>query len=380
MTASPINIDASRVKDASPGLIRRWKAVRLIAFLLLILVPLPAGAQALTSISGDHIGLSMGQEDGVGVGATGRVVSKENVGGVSVRVVLAVFRVDEVGSHSATAVVLRGDAKNIAPGMAVVFDRSARPKRQPSAGRTTPVRQTEGFVEVPSGAFVMGCNANDSLCDPDERPAHSVVISRPFLIAANETTNGQYRKCVRSGTCSEPHASPHLFRSPIFEHVPVLGVTWQQARDFCAFIGGRLPSEAEWEFAALGGSRTPRTYPWGNDPPSCWSGGGNGARFDDDQNCDDSGPAIVGSFDPNEYGLFDLAGNAWEWTADIYDADYYSRSPRRDPKGPLNGARVVARGGSWSSSGKALRISNRLAVRNGDTSANIGFRCVKEKQ
>ena len=234
------------------------------------------------------------------------------------------------------------------------------------------------MVHIPAGAFVMGCEQSEHGCEADEAPLHSVVITRGFMIGVSEVTNAQYRSCVSIGVCSPPQLRAPATDASSQEQVPVLGVSWQQAETFCRASGGRLPTEAEWEYAAAGGARSPRRYPWGDEDPSCRLGAKNGARYDDDLDCNNTGPTSVGAYSPNEFGLVDLAGNAWEWTSDFYGPEYYARSPRRDPTGPEAGDQRVARGGGWSSSSSALRNSNRMGVRGGGAAANIGFRCVKE--
>jgi len=130
----------------------------------------------------------------------------------------------------------------------------------------------------------------------------------------------------------------------------VIHVSWKQATQFCAFAGGRLPSEAEWERAAAG-SDAPRTYPWGNSPPDCTKANFAGCVGDTDR----VGRRVEGQ---SPYGAFDMAGNVWEWTADWYDAGYYSR------------------GGCWASGANSLRTTCRKAELPGLWAPNVGFRCV----
>ncbi len=148
------------------------------------------------------------------------------------------------------------------------------------------------------------------------------------------------RACAGKFKCAGP-----LFDDPAFADYPVIHVSWKQATQFCAFAGGRLPSEAEWERAAAG-SDAPRTYPWGESPPDCTKANFAGCVGDTDR----AGRRVAGQ---SPYGAFDMAGNVWEWTADWYDAGYYSRSPRRDPVGRNSRTLKVMRGGCWIS-GKIL--------------------------
>jgi len=124
----------------------------------------------------------------------------------------------------------------------------------------------------------------------------------------------------------------------------------------------RLPTEAQWEYAALGGGEG--RYSWGNASP-------------DGNRCALSAPQPVGSFAPNGYGLYDMTGNVWEWTADFYAADGYENSDDADPKGPDAGYYRVVRGGGWYSGPGELRVRNRHWFSANGAEASVGFRCVK---
>ena len=220
-------------------------------------------------------------------------------------------------------------------------------------------------VHVGAGSFLMGSEA-------DEKPVHRVQIAA-FTMDRHEVTNGRYRACVNAGICVAPslsssNARPHYFDDPAFSDYPVIYVSWKQAAQFCAFAGGRLPSEAEWERAAAG-SDSPRTYPWGESPPDCAKANFAGCVGDTDR----VGRRLAGQ---SPDGAFDMAGNVWEWTADWYDAGYYSRSPSQDPVGPDIGTLKVMRGGCWVSGENSLRTTCRKADLPGLWAPNVGFRCV----
>ncbi len=220
----------------------------------------------------------------------------------------------------------------------------------------------------------MGDNSGSA----DEKPPHSVILS-PFSIDAFEVSYAQYDSCVKRGACTPPHYDdgkclmwtstgirkvrvPKKYRSPRY---PVVCVSWHQARSFCRSKGKRLPTEAEWEYTALSG--TNNTYSWGNQKPSS-------------SHCISSSekrPAACGSYAPNGRGLYDMTGNAWEWTRDRYEKDYYSVSKNTNPTGPTVGRYRVIRGGGWYSTPSQLRIRNRqwFVAEYGEVS--IGIRCVK---
>lgn len=203
----------------------------------------------------------------------------------------------------------------------------------------------------------MGCVPGDGECGPGEKPAHRVMISKPFEIAESETTNAQYEGCVDSGTCR---------RVPVVGNAthPVVGVTWGDAATFCKWAGGRLPTEAEWEYAGRGG-RPGYRFPWGNE------------ESPDRANFQSGLSRAVKSFEPNGFGLFDVSGNVWEWCEDLFDESYYGRSPERDPKGPTEGKTRALRGGSWYNSGDQMRLSFRTALDPSTRLGYVGFRCAQ---
>lgn len=221
---------------------------------------------------------------------------------------------------------------------------------------------------IPAGPFTMGFNEESA----DERPAHTVHLDA-FYMDAYEVTINKYLQFMQA-TKREPPGFWHedvIFK---YDQRPVIGVSWQDADAYCRWTGKRLPTEAEWEKAARGTDA--RKYPWGNERPTS-----RYANFDRCCGWKGYGPLLqVGSLETGKspYGIYDLAGNAWEWTADWYDERYYRDSPERNPKGPASGKEKVIRGGSWISGPLRVRTSDRLFGVPTLRLDDVGFRCVMD--
>jgi eukaryotic-like serine/threonine-protein kinase len=235
------------------------------------------------------------------------------------------------------------------------------------------------LVYIPAGAFEMGCNPahnNDFACPEDEKPQHTVTLDA-YYIYKYEVTNKEYAQCVKGGGCQPPTYSVSFSRAsyygdPGFDNYPVVYVGWQSATDYCAWVGMRLPTEAEWEKAARGASG-PVAYPWGDNPPTCSLANYYDNIADDYCTGDTS---AVGSYPSGAsvYGVMDMAGNVNEWVSDWYGKDYYKTSPGVNPQGPASGTYKVLRSGSFGAFPDLIRTSYR-ALFGGIHDGSNGFRC-----
>ena len=223
---------------------------------------------------------------------------------------------------------------------------------------------------IPAGEFQMGSNDGGN----DEKPVHTVYLDA-FYIDKYEVTNALYKEFMdATGHSASPGFHSSRYNAP---NQPVALITWGDAKAYAKWAGKRLPTEAEWEKAARGGLAR-KKYPWGDDithDDANYDGAGGNDRWEY--------TAPVGSFAPNGYGLYDMAGNVGEWCADWYDEDYYSNSPRRNPKGPHLKKYIVAnhrvlRGGSWGDTPSNLRVAGRSGNDPAAGYNSYGFRCAKD--
>ena len=224
------------------------------------------------------------------------------------------------------------------------------------------------MVLIPAGEFTMGSQDGDA----DERPAHKVSVDS-FFMDVYEVAVGQYAEFLQSGG---GHSPPDWNRmnQMAYQKRPVMGVDWADAAAFCKWAGKRLPTEAEWEKAARGTDG--RTYPWGNDPPTSLH-----ANFGKNGSNDYGALAPVGTFENGKspYGIYDMAGNVWEWVSDWYDTGYYKASPEQNPEGLPTGGFKVIRGGAWNTSVRNLRSADRYWDPPSFRSLYLpGFRCAKK--
>ena len=223
-------------------------------------------------------------------------------------------------------------------------------------------------LPVPGGWFLMGSDRGR----PDERPVHRVRV-RAVAMGRLPVTNREFGCYIAAGGQAPRFWSDPRFSDPL---QPVVGVPWAAAVAYCDWLAKqtgrrfRLPTEAEWEHAAIGGEDG-RLYPWGEAIPESRPGvpidGGPMDR-----------PARAGSGPLNEYGIRDMGWNVHEWCSDWYSAVYYSVSPAEDPRGPHDGSRRASRGGAWRHQVKISRCAARSSIPPGLEYSDYGFRVVVE--
>ena len=223
------------------------------------------------------------------------------------------------------------------------------------------------LVLIPGGEYTMGEKPSPRN-NYFDNAAHQVRIDS-FYIDKYEVTNAQYLEfCQSTGHPLPEFWGMDVFCSgPGFPDHPVVGVTWGGAMDYAKWKGMRLPTEAEWEYAARGGFAKKR-YPNGNDV--------------DSTQCNYNGtyghPILVGSLPANGYGLHDMSGNVVEWVSDLYAKDYFLEAPVDNPTGPKYGKRRVIRGGGWRSGKMCATVVFRQSLRPHWVDMNVGFRCAKD--
>jgi formylglycine-generating enzyme required for sulfatase activity len=302
-------------------------------------------------------------------------------------------QVNPTGPASGESRVLRGASWNYAQYFArcasrsrfspddrdgIIGFRCARPTLESVATWTRPA-DGMAMVYVPAGEFEMGSTEGSD----NEKPVHTVALEG-FWIDRTEVTNAQYRRCVQAGDCSPPKGSSSSTRESYYgngtyDDYPVIQVTWQQAAAYCAWAEARLPTEAEWEYAARGPEG--RVFPWGDEfdgtrlnycdvnCPEQWA----------DETVDDgyADTAPVGSYPGGASwcGALDMVGNVWEWVAD-WLGDYPS-GRQVSPTGPSSGEYRVDRGGSWFDSWLIARCAHRSRGHPGIWYDSVGFRCAR---
>ena len=243
------------------------------------------------------------------------------------------------------------------------------PEDTPDVPTPSPLKDQTFTVEgvsftmkaVQGGTFTMGSSDEDTEADSDEKPAHSVTLSN-FWIGQTEVTQELWEKVMKN--------NPSYFKG---NKLPVESVSWTDCQDFIKELNTktgkkfRLPTEAEWEYAARGGNKSKGyKYSGGNDL-------GKVAWYKDNSS---SKTHDVGTLAANELGIYDMSGNVWEWCSDLYSDSYDSSSPASNPQGPNTGSGRVDRGGGWGDFAKGCRVASRSYFGPNDLNIGLGLRLV----
>jgi formylglycine-generating enzyme len=293
-----------------------------------------------------------------------------------------------------------------------------------SANKLRTDELTAGMIRLDGGTFLMGTDDQEGFPTDGEGPVRSITV-RPFYMDACAVTNAEFQQFIDAtgyrteaeqfgwsfvfhlfvppdtakkvtqvvqrtpwwwsvdGACWKHPEGPESDIQDRLDH-PVVHVSWNDAQAYCRWSGKRLPTEAEWEYAARGGL-IQKKYPWGDllKPDgkhmcNIWQG-----KFPDKNNASDGhqGTAPVRAFEPNGYGLYQVAGNVWEWCSDWFSRDYHLQASPVDPKGPPTGQARVMRGGSYlchKSYCNRYRVAARTANTPDSSTGNMGFRCAAD--
>lgn len=263
----------------------------------------------------------------------------------------------------------------------------------PSSSSQVSTKDGSTLIYIPSGTFLMGLteeqkNLLRQLCNTDiceglyqvSSPANQVELTKSYWIYRTEVSNSQYAICVNAGKCSPPRSyssagQASYYDNPDFANYPVVWVDWDRANTYCAWAGGRLPTSAEWEYAAR--KDDGRLFSWGNDQPD-----GRQANVDSFIGVTTATDRFVDY--PSPFGLLDMTGNVWEWVFDWYDPAYYDQNTNwTDPMGPPEGVYKVGRGGSWWIPGalSSVAIQDWEVPNSTDSSYSydgVGFRCAMD--
>jgi formylglycine-generating enzyme required for sulfatase activity len=263
--------------------------------------------------------------------------------------------IGDVGFHQSVSRLIEGLERSLAAAPPVVPPAAAPQPPQPSVPRaaSTRVNPKDGmtYVWIPPGQFMMGCSPGDDECSDREKPPHEVTITKGFWIGQTPVPQEAYERVMGK--------NPSHFKGP---KLPVDSVTWTDAEAYCKAVGGRLATEAEWEYAARGGNAAARYGPLDD---IAWYDQNSGGKARE-----------VGQKQANGFGLYDTLGNVWEWVADWYGG--YEGGAVTDPHGPAGGEYRVLRGGSWDGYSRLARASVRNWFGPGYRLDGIALRCAGE--
>lgn len=240
---------------------------------------------------------------------------------------------------------------------------SPQPTPKPQASEPNPI--LIGTLKIPAvfvkgGNFEMGDQFDAG--NDDEKPVHAVTLN-DFYLSATEVTVAQFKRFCLATNRKMPEQEP----TSADDH-PVVFITWYEAKDFCEWVGGSLPTEAQWEYAARSGGMSVR-YPTGDEVDHTTA---NLSRKGKKDKWEKTSP--VGKFPPNYLGLYDMAGNVYEWCNDYYKSDYYELSNSIEPQGPATSMFKILRGGSWYHEKQHLRCSDRFRFMPVARISFVGFR------
>jgi formylglycine-generating enzyme required for sulfatase activity len=264
------------------------------------------------------------------------------------------------------------------------------PSKAAGEARTNP-KDGMTYRWIPPGTFMMGCSPDDEHCQVFEKPVHKVILSKGFWMAETPATVAAWKRYRTAKAAAALPTADGAGRKDLNEAspddtMPAVFVTWEEAQSFCSWAGMRLPTEAEWEYAARAGTTGTR---YGNLDEIAWFGDNSGPQHIDStalflsdrkqyfQNTYDNGlhPRPVGKKAPNAWQLHDMLGDVWQWVADSFDRGYYTAADQTDPAGPETGDMRVLRGGSWYNFEALIRVSSRGASNPTERLAINGFRC-----
>jgi formylglycine-generating enzyme required for sulfatase activity len=243
-------------------------------------------------------------------------------------------------------------AASVSSGIAFQEARGKGPAPKRGDLKTSP-KDGLKYVWIPAGKFTQGCSLGDNECYLDEFPTRDITLTRGFWLGQTEVTQAAYQKITND--------NPSVFEGP---DLPVDMVEWEDADYYCRQIGGRLPTEAEWEYAARAGATGSR---YGNLDEVAWYWGNS--TFSTHP---------VGKKKPNAFGLYDMLGNVVEWTYSWYTVQHSQENI--NPKGPSLAEFKSLRGGGWWDDPDLVRASYRSRIEPGDTDYNIGFRCAADRE
>jgi serine/threonine protein kinase len=249
------------------------------------------------------------------------------------------------------------------------------------------------YAFISPGNFVMGCSPGDSACRDNEKPAHPVAFTKGFWIGQTPVTIRAWKRYRTATNAAKLPVTDSLGREKVNEDgpedMPVILESWEQASNYCQWAGMKLPTEAQWEYAARAGNPEPR---YGSLDAIAWYGDNSGkqridttalkslttqnhSEYEDRLKQNGNFVHAVGEKQPNAWHLYDMLGNVLEWTADWYDGTYYQTSPAQNPAGAATGEAKSVRGASWTNIPAAVRVSFRTSVPPNQSFTGIGFRC-----